>query len=161
MVGLSVWILMINLSNLLLYKKENGIIGGDFNSITEKQDSLLHPDPKLSKCFWKVIKLYNLCDSFRQFSRYYVWKGVREAMGIDRCYSWGTLKVNTAAYHAISFSDHLAHVVDFQSSADLYLKESPRKRSIYRIKHWLLKDSIFLDSIRVEFQNWLEIKDHF
>ena len=33
-----------NLPNLLLYKKETGMIGGDFNSITEKQDSLLHPD---------------------------------------------------------------------------------------------------------------------
>ena len=157
-----------NLPNLLLYKKENGIMGGDFNSITDKQDSLLHPEQKMSKCFRKIIKLYNPCDSFRQlypneeqFSRYYVWKGGRGATRIDRCYSWGTLKVNTAVYHAISFSDHLAHVVNFQSSADLYQNESPRKRSIYRIKHWLLKDSIFLDNIRVEFQNWLEIKDHF
>ena len=46
-----------NIPNLLLYKKESGVIGGDLNSITDKQDSLLHLDQKISKCFKKLIKL--------------------------------------------------------------------------------------------------------
>ena len=40
-----------NIPNLLLYKKEAGILGGDFNSITDKKDSILHADQKMSKCF--------------------------------------------------------------------------------------------------------------
>ena len=157
-----------NLPNLLLYKKESGIIGGDFNCITDKQDALLHPDQKMSKCLKKLIKLYDLSDAFRnlfpmqkQFSRYYVWKGATGATRIDRCYSWGNFKSRDAAYHALSFSDHLAHVVSFQSPSELYQKENPRKRSIYKIKHWLVKDATFQERIRSEFEHWMEMKEHF
>ena len=157
-----------NIPNLLLYKKGSGIIGGDFNCITDKQDSLIHAEQKISKCLRKIVKLYNLCDVFRklypyrkQFSRYYVSKGVRGATRIDRCYSWGSLDSNEATYHALSFSDHLGHVVNLIISGEQYQKENPRRRSIYKIKHWLLNDTIFLDSIRQEFDSWSELKDHF
>lgn len=157
-----------NLPNLLLYKKESGLIGGDFNCITEKQDSLIHQDQKMSKCLKKIIKLYNLSDAYRklypnksQFSRYYVWKGVNGATRIDRCYSWGNLQASEASYNSLSFSDHLAHVLCFRSSHELYLKENPRKKSIYKIKHWLVKDLIFQENIRAEFDHWLEMKDQF
>ena len=157
-----------NLPNLLLYKKETGVIGGDLNSITEKKDSLLHPDQKMSKCFRKLIKLYNLSDAFRelypnekQFSRYYTWKGAAGATRIDRCYFWGDLKTEEAKYCAISFSDHLAHIVNFGIKNEPNLKDSPRKRSIYKIKHWLVKDAIFREMIRSKFDCWLDMKEYF
>ena len=49
-----------SIPNLLLYKKQNGVCGGDFNSIVDKKDSLIHPDQKMSKCLSKLIKLYGL-----------------------------------------------------------------------------------------------------
>ena len=52
--------------NLMLCKKQAGFLCGDFNSIVEKKDSLVHPDKKLSKCFKKLIDLYKLRDVFRQ-----------------------------------------------------------------------------------------------
>ena len=83
-----------NIPNILLYKKEAGLMGGDMNSIVDKRDALNYPEQKMSKCFKKLINLYKMTDSFRliyphakQFSRYYVWKGKEGATRIDRCYS--------------------------------------------------------------------------
>ena len=84
-----------NIPNLLLYKKRDGIFGGDMNSIVDKKDALNYPEQKTSKCFKKLINLYKMSDSYRhlyphskQFSRYYVWKGKESATRIDRCYTW-------------------------------------------------------------------------
>ena len=80
--------------NILIYKKQIGFMCGDFNSITVKKDSLIHPDQKISKSFGNLINLYELTDVFRklypnaiQFSRYYTWRGVKGATRIDRIYS--------------------------------------------------------------------------
>ena len=40
--------------NLLLYKQQMGVCGGDFNSIVDKKDSLIHPDQKNVKMSGKV-----------------------------------------------------------------------------------------------------------
>jgi len=84
-----------SIPNLLLYKQQMGVCGGDFNSIVDKKDSLIHPDQKMSKCLAKLIRLYGLQDAFRalyphsrQYSRYYIAKGVQGATRIDRCYTW-------------------------------------------------------------------------
>ena len=54
-----------SIPNLLLYKQQMGVCGGDFNSIVDKKDSLIHPDQKMSKCLTKLIKLFGLRDAFR------------------------------------------------------------------------------------------------
>ena len=94
------------------------------NSIVDKKDALNYPEQKMSKCFKKLISLYKLSDTFRhiyphakQFSRYYVWKGKEGATRIDRCYSWGNMRVQEAEYLVVSFSDHLAHVITFDTSS--------------------------------------------
>ena len=43
-----------NIPNILLYKKKNGLLGGDMNSIVEKKDALNYPEQKISKCFKKT-----------------------------------------------------------------------------------------------------------
>ena len=70
----------------------------------------------------KLINLHKMSDSYmhiyphsKQFSRYYVWKGKEGATRIDRCYSWGNIRVHEAEYLAVSFSDHLAHVITFDT----------------------------------------------
>ena len=71
----------------------------------------------------KLINLHKMSDSYmhiyphsKQFSRYYVWKGKEGATRIDRCYSWGNIHVQEAEYLAVSFSDHLAHVITFNTT---------------------------------------------
>ena len=157
-----------NIPNLLLYKKLNGVCGGDFNSIVDKKDSLIHPDQKMSKCLSKLIKLYGLKDAFRalyphsrQYSRYYIAKGVQGATRIDRCYVWGELEVDEAVYVPISFSDHLGHIVTLktQTRSSSECKENPRNRSIFKIKHNLVEDQIFLEKVREAYPQWLKLKE--
>ena len=154
-----------NIPNILLYKQKDGIFGGDLNSIVEKKDSLNYPEQKMSKCFTKLINIYKMKDSYRllyphtkQFSRYYVWKGKEGATRIDRCYSWGNVRVKQAEYLAVSFSDHLAHVVTFSTPTIQKLNNSKRK-SVYKIKHHIIDDDIFQQNIKSEFQAWVALKD--
>ena len=66
----------------------------------------------------------------KQFSRYYVWKGKEGATRIDRCYKWGNIQVIDAEYMAVSFSDHLAHVVTFKAPTIQNLSKQRRKSTL-------------------------------
>ena len=119
----------------------------------------------MSKCFKKLINIYRMCDCYRQlyphskqFSRYYIWKGKEGATRIDRCYAWGNVRVTQAEYLAVSFSDHLAHIVKFDTPA-IQCREKSIWKSIYKIKHFLVDDEIFRENIRTNFQDWLTIED--
>ena len=154
-----------NIPNVLLYKKKAGLLGGDMNSIVDKKDALNYPEQKMSKCFKKLINLYQMSDTFRQiyphskqFSRYYVWKGKEGATRIDRCYSWGNIRVQEAEYIVVSFSDHLAHVITFDTSSS-QSKKSNRKKSLYKIKHFVIEDDIFQNNVRNSFPEWIILKD--
>ena len=154
-----------NIPNLLLYKKMNGFFGGDMNSIVEKKDSMNYPEQKMSKCLSKLINIYKMRDSYRllyphtkQFSRYYVWKGKEGATRIDRCYSWGEVIVQEAEYLVVSFSDHLAHVVTFDTPT-IRKQNVTKKKSIYKIKHHIVDDDTFLFNVRSKFPEWLLLKD--
>ena len=94
----------------------------------------------------------------KQFSRYYIWKGKEGATRIDRCYAWGNVRVTQAEYLAVSFSDHLAHIVTFDTPA-IQCHEKSIWKSIYKIKHFLVDDEIFRENIRTNFQDWLTIED--
>ena len=135
------------------------------NSIVDKRDAINYPEQKMSKCFKKLINIYKMSDSYRymyphskQFSRYYVWKGKEGATRIDRCYSWGNINVQEAEYLAVSFSDHLAHVVTFTTPA-VKKKNESRRRALYKIKHFVVEDDLFQKSVRVSLQEWLLIKN--
>ena len=139
-----------SIPNLLWYNQQMGVCGGDFNSIVDKKDSLIHPDQKMSKCLAKLIKLYGLRNTFRalyphsrQYSRYCIAKGVQGATRIDRCYTWGDLGIEEAVYVPISFSDHLAHIVTFKSQIKVS-KKDPRNKMIYKIKDNFVDDQNFL-----------------
>ena len=154
-----------NIPNVLLYKKKIGLLGGDMNSIVDKKDALNYPEQKMSKCFMKLINLYKMSDTFRliyphsrQFSRYYVWKGKEGATRIDRCYSWGNIRVREAEYLVVSFSDHLAHVITLDTST-LKNQNNKRKKSLYKVKHFIIEDHIFQNKVRDSFLEWLVLKD--
>ena len=154
--------------NLMIYRKRAGFICGDFNCITDKKDSLVHPDQKVSKCLRKLIDLYQVSDVFRtlyphslQFSRYYTWKGVKGATRLDRIYSWGECSIEEAEYVGLSFSDHLAHITRIEYSKANNVEVNPKKRNIYKIKHYLASDEVFLKSVRNEFPTWVDVKHNY
>ena len=150
--------------NLMIYKKQAGFICGDFNCITDRRDSLVYPDQKMSKCLKKLVNLYQLSDVYRklyphspQYSRYYTWRGVKGATRLDRIYSWGEFVIDEAEYVGISFSDHLAHIakIDCHNECE---EVNPKKRNIYKVKHYLAFDEVFLNSVRNEFPIWVDVK---
>ena len=155
-----------NTPNILLYKRENGLLGGDLNSIVDQKDSINYPGQKMSECFKKLINLYKLQDAFRklyphakQYSRYYTWKGKEGATRIDRCYTWGNVKVKEAEYLPISFSDHFAHVVTIEDSlVNNYVGARKKEKSLYKIKHFIVEDKIFQENVRKSCQEWVELK---
>ena len=63
-----------------------------------------------------------------------------------------------AEYLAVSFSDHLAHVVTFTTPA-VKKKNESRRRALYKIKHFVVEDDLFQKSVRVSLQEWLLIKN--
>ena len=153
-----------NIPNLLMYKKKNGVIGGDFNCITDKKDATNNPDQKMSECLKKLIKLYGLKDVYRQlyphskqFSRYYISKGVKGATRIDRAYAWGNVKIREAEYIATSFSDHYSHVVTIENQTPQ--QEKSKGKSIYKIKYFIVDDKIFQERVEHAFAEWLETKE--
>ena len=83
---------------LLTSRKLMGCIGGDWNSIVEKSDATVHPESKMSNCLKRVLKTFELKDSFRSlypkteaFSRYYGDSRGHGASRIDRQYHYGNI----------------------------------------------------------------------
>ena len=63
---------------LLINCKQVGCIGGDWNCIVEKIDATVNPESKISNTLKRVIKAFDMSDSFRSihpkdtiFFRYY------------------------------------------------------------------------------------------
>ena len=64
--------------HLLTNTKYDGCIGGDWNCILDKRDATAHPESKLSNSLKRVLKTFDMHDSFRTlfpkeeaYSRYY------------------------------------------------------------------------------------------
>ena len=103
---------------LLTNSRPVGCIGGDWNCIVDKADATAHPESKMSNSLKRVLKTFELKDSFRQlypksesFSRYYGDTRGQGASRIDRQYHWGPLTIKEAKYLPLSFSDHHGLVV--------------------------------------------------
>ena len=102
------------LPQLLLNRCDSGIVGGDWNCVTERRDVSHNPAGKVSPSLVRMLKSFSLRDVYRDLhpagtarSRYYN----TEAQGpgysrIDRCYKWGEgLSEKQAEYLPVPFSD--------------------------------------------------------
>jgi exonuclease III len=101
------------LPQLLLNRKDSGVVGGDFNCITKAEDSINNPESKMSPSLKRVIQTFNFKDSYhclyptqKAFSRYYNINGQDGATRIDRSYNWGDVSTVSAWYESVAFSDH-------------------------------------------------------
>ena len=100
---------------MLIHKCENGVTGGDWNSIIHKDDATNLPQSKMSPMLNRLAKNLEFKDSFRtihlgavQFSHFYKTGNTFNASRLDRQYHWGNIKVIKCEYLPVAMSDHSA-----------------------------------------------------
>ena len=152
----------------LINCKENGLIGGDFNSITENIDATKNHAQKQSKSLKRLIKNFNWVDSFRylhphskQFSRYYdnIVHG-EGATRIDRSYHYGNIEILEAFYVGVAFSDHLSYIVRIRVPNTFSKMSSPKSRPLFKSKPEVIQDPTFKLRLQESFLSWTQIKNN-
>ena len=153
------------LPQLLVNRKDSGIIGGDFNCILKAEDSLNHPESKISPSLRRFIKLFNLTDSFRflhphqkVFSRYFNINGQNGATRIDRSYHWGGVAPSAGWYESVAFSDHLMYIVKLTIPNTMQKILSPKSRPFFKIKPEIIQDDKFKTDLQTAMIRWKEVK---
>jgi exonuclease III len=155
------------LPQLLLRQQEQGVLGGDLNSIISLKDSNRNASTKISPSFKTLVSSFSLVDSFRvlfpnnvQYSRVYSNDHHGEgASRIDRSYHWGDLEVQEAEYHSISFSDHLSLRVVYLLPSPLDRQLAPRARPQYKIPPDVVLDGEFQARLRRSMAIWQQVRE--
>ena len=68
--------------------------------------------------------------------------------------------INEAEYTSLSFSDHLGHIATVGTNISNH-QNNARRRNIYKIKHSLVYDNVFLEKVRNEFPTWVDVKKNY
>ena len=151
---------------ILVNRKNMGCIGGDFNCITNKQDATNNAETKMSPGLTRLAKVYDWVDSFRYlypgvqiFSRYYESRGSPGATRIDRQYHWGNIKVTSAEYVPVAFSDHLALNVKIDIPDPISRFCSPRSRPVFKIREEVVRDREFQERVKQAMEEWQKIRE--
>ena len=153
------------LPQLLTNARNIGCIGGDWNCILDKSDATTNPEAKVSNSLKRVVKTFELNDSFRTlypkvkaYSRYYDDVRSQGASRIDRQYHWGNVTIKEAKYLPMSFSDHHGLVVQVLLPDPLGKILCPKGRPSFRLKGDVIGDTIFQDSLREAMLGWRRIQ---
>ena len=152
--------------NLLINSRSDGIVGGEWNCIIDKEDCTRYPEAKMSPCLKRVVNTFSWKDVFRAlhpeervFSRYY--GNDRAGFGatrIDRCYVFGSLQPWSAQYISVAFSDHLSHIVTVKLPATLSKAVSPKSRLLFKTRPEIVKDPIFKARLSQSMEEWNQVK---
>ena len=150
---------------LLVNKKDAGVLGADFNCIIEKQDALRNQEQKMSPALQRLVKVFSLKDSFRQlfpyaktFSRYYSSEHGGGATRIDRFYNYGDVSIIDAQYLGVSFSDHHCLLLKIKLPDPFSRLISPKSRMPFKANPQVVKDEIFKSRLKDKFNGWKEGK---
>ena len=153
---------------LLINKKDFGCIGGDWNCITDKIDATKNQAQKVSASLKRAIKTFEWTDSYRNlykndvvFSRYYSTDLHGEgATRIDRQYGWGKdLKILSANYISIAFSDHHASVYRLKAPENLCKPLSPRHKPLFKARAEVVADPVFAQRLNTKMLEWQRVKE--
>ena len=153
--------------SLLLDRLENGNVGGDWNSITNKRDCTKNPDVKICKSMKNMTDTLDLKDDFRtlwpndkSMSHYYFHPiHGPGATRIDRSYTYGGLKVATACYISASFSDHCVLIISLELPQNIGIFKAPKTFPHYKIKPYILSDPIFKQNLSVLVEDCVKVTD--
>ena len=135
------------------------------NCILNKNDATAHPDAKISNALKRVVKTFDMSDSFRAlhpkakaFSRYYDDARCQGAIRIDRQYHWGNLIIKEAKYLPLAFSDHHSLIVSVILPDPLCRVICPKGRPAFRLKEEVIRDGVFQNSLIEAMSGWQRIK---
>ena len=150
------------LPNLLVNSCSVGVIGGDWNNITDKRDATNHASSKMSPNLSKLIKVFSWNDSHRElypdrldYSHYYNLGATR----IDRQYYWGNISVNKSIYIPVAFSDHLGLLTEVAVPFKVSRQYASGGRPNFKIKNDIARDPEFKKSVAAEMCKWKQIRD--
>ena len=150
---------------LLTSRKLMGCIGGDWNSIVEQSDATVHPESKMSNCLKRVLKTFELKDSFRSlypkteaFSRYCGDSRGHGASRIDRQYHYGNISVHEARYLPLAFSDHHSLVVTICLPDPLSKLICPKSQQPFRLRDEVINDNLFQQSLSEAMVSWKNVR---
>ena len=151
---------------LLTNRKLMGCVGGDWNCIVEKSDATVNPETKTSNTLKRVIKAFDMSDSFRtlhpkvkSFSRYYSDTRGQGASRIDRQYHFGNITILEAKYIPLAFSDHHGLIVKISLPDSLSRIFCPRGRQSFRLQDNVIQNLKFKQDLSDAMIHWKNIKD--
>ena len=155
------------LPQLLLNRKDTGVIGGDLNCIIDKIDATHHPAAKMSPSLGRLVKTCDMSDCFRSihptapvFSHFYHTTQLGEgATRIDRAYHWGAVTVVSARYEPVAFSDHMGHIVTVSLAPTFSRVLSPRARPMIKVKPEVIKDVQFQQNLAESMEDWKMVRE--
>ena len=153
---------------ILINCKESGLVGGDWNCLTNNIDATKNQAQKQSKSLKRLIQNFNWVDSFRslypqikQYSRYYDNAIHGEgATRIDRSYHYGNIEPLEAFYVGVAFSDHLAYIVKIKIPTSLSKLSSPKSKPLFKSKPDTIKDPVFKLRLEENFELWSQVKNN-
>ena len=151
---------------MLLHHKNNLILGGDWNCITENKDCTQHPDQKRSPTLKRLINLHNLKDTYktlhpkgREFSRYYTSKDNNSgAIRLDRIYTSTSLSPVDAKYLPNPFSDHYSYITKIKTNEVSHSTFVPKPKPSFKIHPKIVDDLNFQATIKLKSDKWISTK---
>ena len=154
------------LPNMIGFCRENMVLAGDWNCITENNDATHLPEIKTSPSLKRLIQTFDIKDDFRKihgksrvFSRYYSkQKTVAGGTRLDRIYSTKNLVAKTARYVPATISDHLLFEVTFDIHKSLKMCKIPKPKLPFKIRPGVINDSNFQKIIREQMKSWTQLK---
>ena len=82
------------------------------------------------------------------------------ATTIDGSYHFGGIKIKTAEYIPIAFSDHHAHLVRIQTPNPLLCPSRPKKGGFFRINAEVVRYSSFRRQLEEALMTWEEVRSY-
>ena len=158
------------LPNMLLQRSKQGIVGGDWNCLTNPIDCTNPTEAKMSGNLKRLISLNKWLDSFRalnpneiKYSHFYNSdrSGKARTTGasrLDRSYVWGGVPVRRSEYTAASFSDHFLHLIEVQCPEAQGEQEILHK-PYFKISPDIAKDEDFKTKVEEVTNAWLKAKE--
>ena len=150
---------------LLTSRRKTGCIGGDLNCIVNKADATDHQEAKMSNSLKRVIKTFDMTDSFRDlfpkakaFSRYYGDVRGQGATRIDRQYHFGDVTIQDARYLPLSFSDHHGLVVTICLPDPLSKIICPSGSPSFKLRDEVIYDLEFQHNLGSAMADWESIR---
>ena len=136
--------------------RENMVLAGDWNCITENNDATHLPEIKTSPSLKRLIQTFDMKDDFRKihgksrvFSRYYTKQAtVDGATRLDRIYSTKNLVAKTARYVPAAISDLLLFEVTYDIHQTLKMCKIPKPKLPFKIRPGVIEDIKFQTIIR-------------